>query len=101
MRWGVVQIEVIFLYILAVVALAVREPEQTLFKNRVLAIPQGHAKAQQLPVIADAGDTVFTPAIGPGARLVMSKIVPCIAILAVIFTHRSPLTFTEVRPPFL
>src|SRR4249920_1611928 len=99
MRRRIVQIEVIFLYILTVVALAVREPEQTLLKNRVPAIPHGHAKAQQLLVIADTGNTIFTPAVGAGTRMVMSEIVPCIAILTVIFTDRAPLTFTEVRPP--
>jgi hypothetical protein len=34
------------------------------FEDGVLAIPQGDAEAQQLFIIADAGQTILTPMVG-------------------------------------
>ncbi len=53
--------------ILAVVGLTVRQAEHAFFEDGIFAIPQRHAEAQQLLIIADAGKTVFTPVIGARA----------------------------------
>ena len=42
-----VEVEVVLLHILAVVALAVGQPEEPLLEDRVLAVPQGQAKQRR------------------------------------------------------
>src|SRR5262245_42648714 len=49
--------------------------------------------------IADAGDSVFVPAIGARAGMVVRKITPRIAIGTVVFAHRSPSTLGQKRSP--
>src|SRR5271156_2360942 len=90
-RRRAVEVKVVFFYVFAVIGLAVRQAECALFENRVLAVPERHAKAQQLLVVADAGKTILTPVICAGPGHVMSEIVPGIPVLAVVFTYCSPL----------
>src|SRR4051794_10357302 len=99
MRWGAIEVEVVFLDVLAVVPLRVRQAEQALLDDRVLAIPQREGKAQDLPVVADPGKAVLAPAIGPGAGLVMGEVVPGVTAAAVVLAHRSPLALGQVRSP--
>src|SRR5271170_1637269 len=95
-----VEVKVVFFDVLAVVGLAVRKTERTFLKDWIFAIPQGHAKAQQLLVIADAGKTILAPVIRARSGLVMGEVVPGIAVLAVIFSNRTPLPFAEIGSPF-
>src|SRR6516225_6640869 len=88
---GAVEVEIIFLDVLAVIALAIGQPEQPLLEDRVLSVPQGKRKAQPLVVIADAGEAVLTPVIGARTGLIVGEIVPRIAVLAVILADRAPL----------
>src|SRR5579863_2945113 len=99
MCWCVVQIKVVFLDVLAVVALAIRQPEEALFKDWIVAVPHGHAKAEQLLVIADASNAILTPVVSARPGLVMGKVVPGISVFAVVFTNCAPLAFAQVRPP--
>src|SRR5271165_891081 len=96
-----VEVEIILLDVLAVIALAVGQAEQPLLQDRVLAVPQGNAKAQPLVVVAEPRQAVLTPMIGPRAGLIVGEIVPRIAVLAVVLANRAPLTLAEVRPPLL
>src|SRR5260370_36165806 len=96
-RAGEVVIEL--LDVLAVVAFGVGEPEQPFLQDRVAAVPQCQTEAEQQLVVAKAADPVLAPAIGTGARLIVRKIFPGRAVLAVILAHRSPLTPAEIRPP--
>ena len=75
------------------------EPEEAFFENRIPAIPQGQGKTEPLMVVADPGQTVFAPAIGSGAGMVMRKKVPRGAVGTVVFAYRAPLAFGKVRPP--
>src|SRR5258708_16952982 len=81
------------------VAFAIRQSEETLFENWIVAIPQCHTKAEQLLFIADAGKTILAPVVSSGARLVMGEVVPGISIIAIVFTNRAPLALAQVRPP--
>jgi len=96
-----VEVEIIFLYILPVIAFGIGQPEQPLFENRVLAIPQGKSKAQPLVVITETGEAVLTPMIGARSRLIVREIIPRIAVLAVVLADRAPLAFAEVGAPLL
>ena len=96
-----VDVEVVLLDVLTVVPLAVGEPKQSLFENRVPLVPQCQGKTKSLLVIADAAEPIFTPAVSPRARLIMGEIVPRIAVLAIVFADRAPLPLAEVWAPFL
>jgi hypothetical protein len=83
-----------------VIAFAVGHPEEPLLEDGVPAVPPGQGQAEALFVIVEPGQAVFPPALGPGAGLVMGKVIPGIAASALILPHRPPLTFTRVGTPF-
>ena len=101
MGWRAVEVEIIFFNVFAVITLAVRQPEHAFFQDRILAIPQGQAEAQQLLIVADSGDTILTPVIGARAGLVMREVVPRVSVIAIVLADRPPLAFAKVRTPFL
>src|SRR5262245_27519335 len=101
MRGGTVEVEVVFLYILAVVAFAVRQAEQAFFQDRVSTVPQSNRETELLFVVRDPCDAILSPTVSARAALVMTEVVPRIPILAVVFTHCAPLPLTEVRTPLL
>src|SRR6516162_11868503 len=94
-----IEIEVILLYIFAVIAFISCEPEKTLLQDRILAVPQGQSKADQLMTITDTAKPIFAPTICPRARMVMGKIIPGGATGAVVFPHCAPLPLAQVRAP--
>ncbi len=96
-----VEVEVVLLDVLAVVALAVGQPEQALLEDRVAPVPQGEREAKHLVVVADAGQPVLAPAVGARTRLVVGEVVPGVAVVAVVLAHRAPLALAEVRAPLL
>ena len=97
----IVDVEVVLLDIFAVVPLAVGQAEHTLLEYGILAVPQSKGKAQTLLFVAEAGDAVLAPVIGARARLIVGKVAPGVAVLAVVLPDRSPLALAEVRPPQL
>src|SRR5882672_3678442 len=99
MRRRAVKIEVILFDILTMVAFAIRQSEETLFENWIVAIPQSHTKAEQLLLITDTGKAVLTPVVSAGTGLVVGEVVPGISILAVVLPNRAPLALAKVRPP--
>src|SRR5262249_28732628 len=99
--WGGVEIEVILLDVLAVVALAVGQPEEALLEDRIGTVPEGESEAEALAVVGDAGEAVFAPAIRARPRLIVAEVLPGITGLAVILADGPPLAFGEVRTPLL
>ena len=47
------------------VALAIGEAKKAFLEDRILAISECQGETQQLLVIADAGESVFSPLVGP------------------------------------
>src|SRR5208283_1165722 len=92
---GAVDVEVIFLYVFAMVSFAIGQSEQALFQDGVPAVPQRQGEAKLLLVVGKSGQTVLAPVVSARTRLVVREIVPGIAVLAVIFAYRAPLAFTE------
>ena len=86
-RGRAVEIEVVFLDILAVIAFAIGQAEESLLQDRVPAIPQSDREAELLFVIGDSGQTIFAPAVSAGTGLVMTEVVPRISVLAVVFAY--------------
>src|SRR5262245_45281093 len=101
MRRRRVEVVVALLHVFAVIAFAGGEAEEALFENRILAVPQGNCKAQQLLIVADAEQAVFAPTIGAAARMVVAQRLPGHPARAVVLPHRAPLSFAEIGPPNL
>src|SRR5208337_4138017 len=57
------------------------------------------SKADVLVAVANPGDTIFIPAIGPGAGVIVGQIFPRGPVGAVVLSHSSPGALTEVGPP--
>lgn len=72
------------------------QAKQTFFEDGVTAVPQGQSKTEKLVAIADAGQSIFIPAIGATAGMVMGEIIPGFAMLAVIFAYRAPGAFSQL-----
>src|SRR5579875_2376842 len=51
--------------------------------------------------VADAGDPVLSPAVDAGAGVIVRKIIPGIAIRAVVLANRAPLPLGKVWSPAL
>ena len=66
-----------------------------------LPFQSASGKAQTLLVVADAGDAILAPVIGARARLIVGKVVPSVAVLAVVLPYGSPLALAEIGPPQL
>ncbi len=88
-----------FLDVFTVVALGVIQTEQALLDDRVAPVPKRQAQAPALSLVAEPGQPVLTPTVGAAAGMFMGEVGPGIAIGAVVFAHRAPLAFTQVRAP--
>jgi hypothetical protein len=87
-RRDVVEVEVVLLDVLAVIAFGAREAEQALLQDGIGFVPQSEREAQPLLVVGDAGNPVLAPAIGARARVVVRKVIPWLAVRAVVLAHR-------------
>jgi hypothetical protein len=96
-----VEVEVLFLHVLAVIALGAAESEQALLQDRIAPVPQRDREAQARLTITDAEDPVLAPAISATARVIVREVVPRVAVGRVILAHRAPLSLGEVRTPAL
>src|SRR5438094_2245483 len=82
-----VEIEVVFLDVLAVIALAVGEAEQALLHDGIDAVPEGQREAEPLLIVGDPGQAVLAPAVRARAGLIVAEVVPGVAALAVVLAH--------------
>ena len=96
---GGIDVEVVFLDILAAIALRAGQPERALLEERITSVPQRQRQAQELVLVGDAAEAVLAPAIGARAGVVVRQEIPGIAIGAVVLPHRTPGPFREVGAP--
>src|SRR5215469_15173188 len=101
MRWRAVEVEVVFLHILAVIPFTVGQTKKTLFENRIASVPESNGKAQLLLIVGDAGQTIFSPSISARAGLIVAEVIPRVSVTTVVLTHRAPLPFAQIWSPFL
>ena len=101
MGGSAVEIEVVFLYVLSVVALVVVESEGSLLYYGIVLIPERKGKTELLLVVGYAGKSILAPAVCAGTGLVVGEVCPGISGIAVILPDRTPLPFTQIRAPFL
>ena len=90
----VIQVKVVFLHVLAVVALVSAEAKQPFLQDRITAVPEGRREADVLMTVRDAGNAIFAPAISSGTRVVVREIFPRRAVDTVVLAHRPPLALT-------
>src|SRR5882724_1715791 len=99
MRRCRIKVVIEFLDVFAMIGLAVGEAEETFLENRVLAVPERDRQTQALLIVAQARDPILAPAICATTRMIVAEVLPRVAAARIVFTHRSPLTFAEIRPP--
>src|SRR5215469_2366735 len=100
-RGRAVDVKVVVLHVLAMIAFAIRKSEEAFLQDRISFVPERESKAQQLLIVTNASQSVFSPTVSARSRLVVGEIVPRVAVDTVVFAHGSPLALAEVRPPFL
>jgi len=98
-RRRVIDVEIVLLDVLAVIALGAGDAEKAFLEDGVLAVPEGRCEAEQLIAIADAGDAVLAPAIGPAAGVVVRQVVPGVAVGAVVLADGPPGSIGEIGAP--
>ena len=96
-----VEVEVIFLHILTMIALAVGQTKKPFLENRIASVPEREREAEPLTVIRNSGQPVLAPMIGTRTSLIMAEVRPGIAVVTVILANGPPLTFAEVGSPTL
>ena len=94
-----VEVEVVFLDVLPVIALAVGQAEHPLLEDRVLPVPEGQGEAENLVIVRRSRQPVLAPAVGAGTGLVVAEVVPGVSRVAVVLPDGSPLPFAEIGPP--
>jgi hypothetical protein len=62
-RWRAIEVEIILLHILAVIALAIGQPEKTFLQDWIFAVPERKREAEILFIVGEAGKSVLAPAI--------------------------------------
>src|SRR5829696_4941452 len=82
------------------VPLRPRQAEEPLLQVVVLTIPEGEAEAHPLAIVANAGQPVLAPAIGPRAGVVVGEVAPrLVPVVAVVLPDRPPRPLRDIRPP--
>src|ERR1035441_2892941 len=99
MRRRGVEIEILLLHIFAVVSLFPGETKETLFEDRVLAVPEGQRETKAAFPVGDAKQPVFAPTIGPAPGVIVREMSPAVTPFGVIFADSGPLPFTQIRTP--
>ena len=89
----------VLLDVLAVVALAVGQPEVALLEHAVVAVPQRDREVQEAVAVADAAQAVLAPPVGALVRLLEGQVRPGVAVGGVVLAHRAPLPSGQVRTP--
>src|SRR5260370_37570043 len=95
----VVEKEVVFLDILPVVALRVRQTKEPFFEDGIGLVPQGQGETHAALIVADPQQAILTPAVRARAGVMMREERPRVAIGGIILTAPYPLALKQVRSP--
>jgi hypothetical protein len=90
----IVEMVIQLFYVLPVVALLISQAEEPFLQDGVFPIPEGDGETEILEKIGDTPEAVLPPLIGAAVRMVIRKIVPGVAIGAIVFADSTPLAFT-------
>ena len=100
-RRRAVKVEVILLYVLAVIAFVTGKAEETFFEDGICFVPKCEPEADELVTVANRGEAVLVPAICTGAGVIMRKIFPRFTGRTIVLAHCSPGAIADVGTPSL
>src|SRR5690349_14287605 len=95
----IVEKKVIFLDILCMVPLSIRQSKKSLFQNWIGLVPECKSKTHLSLIITNTQQSIFTPTVGTRASVVMWQVIPGVTVGGIIFTHSTPLALTKIRSP--
>src|SRR6185312_7509747 len=95
-----VEVEVVLLDVLPVIPFLIGQAEEPLLEDRLVPVPKLQSEAERLTIIRDAGEAVFAPFVGEGARQIVAEVPPAVAVRAVAIPHRPPLPLAQIGSPF-
>src|ERR1051325_8203910 len=99
---GRIEVPPVLLGVLAVVALGIAQAEDPLLQDGVASVPEGEGEAEDLGLVADAGQTVLIPAVGAGSRVLVRQVVPgAVLVWAVVLPAGPPPPLGQVGTPAL
>jgi hypothetical protein len=98
-RRGGIEIEVVFLHVLAMVAFGGDQPEEPLLQDGIALVPEGEGKAEDLVAVADASEAVFSPAVGLAPSPIMGEVAPGVPVGTVVLADGAPRPLREVGTP--
>ncbi len=96
-----IRVPPVFLDVLPVVALRTSQPEHPLLQDRIGPVPQRQPQAQVMVNIGQPRHAVLVPPERTGPGMIMRKILPRVATVAVVLPNRAPGPFRQVRPPLV
>src|SRR3989442_8842874 len=96
---GVVEKEVVFLHILPVVPLRVRQTKEPFLQDGIGLVPQGQGETEPLLIVANPQQAVFAPPVGVRAGEIMREEIPGCPAGRIILADSAPLPFAEVGSP--
>jgi hypothetical protein len=91
---NIVEIVIELFYILPMVSFLIAKTKEPLLQDGVFPVPKANGETKVLKKVGDTPKPVLSPMIGPAMRMIIREIMPCIAIRAIIFPDRSPLSLT-------
>src|SRR6266702_1983344 len=100
-RRRAVKVEVILLYIFAMVSFVAGKAEETFFEDGISFVPKCEPEADELVTVANRGEAILVPTIGARAGMIVRKIFPRFSGGAVVLAHRSPRAIADVGAPAL
>src|SRR6266704_3747061 len=95
----IVKVVVVLFDVFSVVALWPGQPKEAFFQNSIMLVPERQCETDLLVAVAYSRYSVFTPTIGPGARVIVGQVIPGGAIGAVVLAHSAPGALTHIRSP--
>src|SRR5262249_29790420 len=84
--------------VFAMVPLLVGQAEEALLEDRVVLVPERDGQTDVLEAVAEPGESIFVPAIGAAASVIVGEEAPGIAMGAVVLADGAPGPFGEVGP---
>src|SRR5439155_20033488 len=95
----VVEKEIVLLDILTVIALRVRQTEESFLQDGVSLVPKGKGKTYQSLIVTDTHQSIFAPAVRARTGVIMREEIPRGSVGGIVLAHGSPLTFAEIGSP--
>ena len=94
-----VGVEIHFLHVLTVGTLRAGHTEQAFLQDWIAAVPERERQTKPLFEIRDAADSILAPTEGARPGVIVRKIIPSIAVCAVILSHGAPGALREIGTP--